>query len=162
MTAHSSILEQWMDTAVETYGEKTGHRAATECDPFRNPIGHVLRVNLSALVSELIGTMDSSVIAAAFENIVAVRAVQDVSIEQALGFVYALRRIIRAELPNADIIEMDLRIDRLSLAAFAQYLRCRERLSDLRLNERLRELGPEPYRLRALQPEASNCTGCTR
>src|SRR5450631_849650 len=130
MTAHASILEQWLAAAFEAHGATMAQRAATERDPFRNPIGHVLRGNLSELVSQLVGTMDPSAIATAFENIVAVRAVQDVSVEQALGFVYALRRIVRTELPEADMIEMDQRIDSLSLAAFAQFLRCRERLSE--------------------------------
>ncbi len=157
MTAHASILEQWLARAADVYGEKIAQRTTTERDPFRNPIGHALRVHLSVLVSELLGAMDASAIAAAFENVIALRAIQDLSVEQALGFVPALRSIVRGELPDADFAEMDARIDRLSLSAVAQYLRCRERLWELRLNERLRALGPEPYRLRSVHPSAPAC-----
>ena len=155
MPARGSILERWLAGAVAVYGERIGERAANERDPFRNPIGHALRANLEVLVSELLGAMEPSAIAASFENIIALRAIQDLSVEQAIGFVYALRGIVRAELPDADVKEMDARIDRLSLVAFSQYLRCRERLWELRLNERLRALGPVPYRHRSRQPTAS-------
>lgn len=160
MTAHASVLERWLDAATGVYGDKMAHRAPAGCDPFHNPIGHVLRVNLSLLVSELFGAMDPATVAKAFENIVAVRAVQDVTVEQALGFVYALRRIVRAEMPTADIVALDERIDTFSLAAFTQYLRCRERLLDLRLNERLRALGPTPLRMRGQSVDMPSCSGC--
>ena len=148
MSAHAPVLEKWLACALETYGEKIAPWAGAEHDPFRNPVGYVLRVNMAAVVAELLGSMDPSAVATAFANIVAVRAVQGLSVEKALGFVYALRGIVRAELPGADIVELDQRIDRLSLAAFAQYLSCRERLLELRLNERLRALGGPPLRRR--------------
>jgi hypothetical protein len=159
MTAPAAILEQWLLRAVEVYGEKVAPLAATERDPFRNPVGHTLRTHLGVLLSELQGSMDPSAIDASMEQIIAVRAIQDLSVEQALGFVYALRPILRRELPDRDAAELDARIDRLSLAAFAQFLKCRERLAELRLHEHLRSLGPVPYRLRSRPPGACASAG---
>jgi len=138
------MLDKWLAIALEAYGGVIAQRAATESDPFRNPIGHVLRANMTILLAELLGAMDPAAVEKAFADIIAVRAIQGLSVEQALGFVYALRGIVRAELPHTDTVELDARIDRLSLAAFTQYVRCRERLSELRFNERLRSLGAAP------------------
>jgi hypothetical protein len=154
MSASAAILEQWLARALGVYGEKVAPLAVAERDPFRNPVGHTLRTHLSRLLHELLGGMDPAVIDASMEQIIAVRAIQDLSVAQALGFVYELRSILRRELPERDAAETDARIDQLSLAAFAQFLKCRERLAELRLNEHLRSLGPVPYRLRSRPPGA--------
>ena len=146
MDARARLAEKWLASALEPHGMKIAQRAAADGDLYRNPVGYVLRSNMAALVSELLGAMDAEGVDAAFANIVAVRAVQDLSVEQALGFVYALREIVRAEMPDVDIAELDKRIDQFSLSAFAQYLRCREQLLELRFNERLRSFGGPPLR----------------
>ena len=148
MGPHASVLEKWLACALEAYGMKIAERALASSDPYRNPIRHVLQVNMATLVSELLGGMDPSTIDKAFTNIVAVRAVQGLTVAQALGFVFRLRDIVRTELPDADPVKLDERIDQFSLAAFAQYLACRERLSELRLNEQLRAFGGPPLRRR--------------
>ena len=149
MPVRAAILEQWLAAAVGVYGDKVAPLVLTERDPFRNPVGHALRRHLGLLLSELLGDMDAAAIDASMEQIIAVRAVQELSVEQAVGFVHPLRGILHRELPTSDAAGLDERIDRLVLAAFAQFLRCRERLAELRLNEQLRALGPMPYRLRA-------------
>ena len=146
MEARARLVEKWLASALDPHGTKIAQRAAADDDPYRNPVGYVLRSNMAALVAELLGAMDAQAIDAAFANIVAVRAVQNLTVGQALGFVYALREVLRAEMPDADIAELDKRIDRFSLAAFAQYLQSRERLLELRLNERLRSFGGPPLR----------------
>lgn len=143
MGTRATILDRWLARAVAIYGERVALHAATVNDPTRNLIGHRLRTNMSAAVDELLGGMGQTAIAKAFEEITALRAVQNVTIVQALSFVFDLRTIVREELPTFDERELEKRIDILSLAAFAEFLRCRERLFELRLSERLRELGPQ-------------------
>lgn len=148
MTAQGAIVEQWLVHTLAVYGERMASLAASERDVFRNPVGSTLRSQLTSLVDELLGAMDATVIREAFARITAVRAIQELTLEQAVGFVFALRAIVRAQLADADALGLDARIDRLALAAFEQYLFHRSRLSELRLNEQIRTLGPLPYRLR--------------
>jgi hypothetical protein len=148
MGAHALVAEKWLACALASYGNKIAEHALANNDPYRNPIRHILQTNMTTLVSELFGGMDTPTIDKAFADIVAVRAVQGLTVVQALGFVFRLRDIVRAELPDADFVKLDERIDQFSLAAFAQFLACRERLSELRLNERLRAFGGPPLRRR--------------
>jgi len=148
MTASTAVLEQWLARAVEVYGEQIAPLAAAERDPFRNPIGTTLRRHLEVLLEQLLGPMDAAVVDASMEQIIAVRAIQDLSASAAVGFVFALRDILRHELPEQWGRETEGRIDRLALAAFEHYVRRREQLAQLRLQEQVRALGPLPYRLR--------------
>ncbi|MDE3115077.1 MAG: RsbRD N-terminal domain-containing protein [Pseudomonadota bacterium] len=141
MSAPDSVLERWIAAAAEVYGGLIAGHAVGERDPFRNPIGHTLRINLAALVREFFGAMDAAAVDAAFAEIMALRSIQDLSVERAVGFVFALRGIARDETPERDPAEAEARIDRLALSAFRQYLACRERLAELKLNEQLRALG---------------------
>ena len=141
MPAPDSVLERWLAAAAEVYGGLIAGHAVSERDPFRNPIGHALRINLAVLVREFFGVMDAAAVDAAFAEIMALRSIQDLPVERAVGFVFALRGIARDEAPETDSTEAETRIDRLALSAFRQYLACRERLAELKLNEQLRALG---------------------
>lgn len=134
-------VERWLAAAVAAYGGALAGQAAAERDPFRNPVGHVLRRNLAVVLQEFLGAMDGSAIDTAFADIMSLRSIQDLSVERAVGFVFELRGIARDEFPQMEARELDRRIDRLALSAFGQYLGCRERLATLRLNEQLRALG---------------------
>jgi hypothetical protein len=140
VSAPDSVLECWLAAAAEVYGGLIAEHAVGERDPFRNPIGHTLRLNLTVLVHEFFGSMDTAAVDAAFGEIMALRSIQDLSPERAVGFVFALRGIVR-ETPELDAAEAGARVDRLALSAFRQYLACRERLAELKLNEQLRAFG---------------------
>lgn len=148
MTVPTAVLEQWLARAVEVYGEQIAPLAVAERDPFRNPVGTTLRRQLEALLEQLLGPMDTAAIDAAVEQIIAVRAIQDMSASDAISFVFALRDILRRESPGQYARDMEERIDRLALIAFEHYLGRREQIAELRLQEKLRALGPLPYRLR--------------
>jgi len=150
MTVPTAVLEQWLARAVEVYGEQIVPLAVAERDPFRNPVGTALRQHLEVLLEQLLGPMDAAAIDASVEQIIAVRAIQDMSAADAVGFVFCLREILKRELPGEYAEEMEARIDRLALAAFEHYLGRREQIAELRLQEKIRALGPLPYRLRRM------------
>lgn len=135
------ILERWLAAAVAVYGGLLAEQAAVERDPFRNPVGHALRRNLAVVLREFLGAMDGAAIDTAFADIMSLRSIQDLSVERAVGFVFTLRSIAHAEVPQLEPAEIDARVDRLALSAFNQYLGCRERLAELKLNEQLRAMG---------------------
>ncbi len=147
MTVRATVEERWLGAAAAVYGGLIAAHAVGERDPFRNPIGHTLRRSVAALVEQFFGAMDEPAIDAAFAEIMALRSIQDLSLERAVGFVFALRGIAREEAPQMQAADVEARIDRMALAAFRQYLACRERLAELKLNEQLRAIGVS--RLRA-------------
>ncbi|HZP02673.1 MAG TPA: RsbRD N-terminal domain-containing protein [Terriglobia bacterium] len=135
--------EGWLETLFRSYPSLSVTSLLREKDPFRNPVGYRFREGVRVLTEELFGAMDARRIASALENIVQIRAVQDFSPAQALGFVFASRKISREILCDSteDLRELDDRIDRLILAAFDLYVRCREKVHEVQLNETRRKVG---------------------
>ena len=135
------MLDRWFASALECYSAETIRFLGVEKDPFRNPVGHTLRENLAVLLEQLLGGMDPEPAQAALENILRIRAVQDLTASQAVQFVFQLRPILRKFQAEANYEVLDARIDQLALWAFEEYARCRERLADLRISESRRGMG---------------------
>jgi hypothetical protein len=135
------MLDRWLALALEFHSADTVRFLGKEKDPFRNPVGHTLRENLAVLLEQLLGSMEAEPAQAAVGNILRIRAVQDLTASQAVQFVFQLRPILRQFQPAADYEVLDGRIDQLALWAFEEYVRCRERLADIRIRESRRGMG---------------------
>ena len=129
------FVQEWLASTLQTYPEQAGRFLRDERDPFRNPVGQTLRTGLAALVEELFGDFDRPRVAAALETIVRVRAVQDFTPAEAVGFVLLARRAARAvagdDAPGAgpgSLDALDARIDEMVLVAFDLFARCREEI----------------------------------
>ena len=127
------FVEEWLASTLQTYPEQTGRFLRDERDPFRNPVGQTLRTGLTALVAELLGDFDRPRVAAALEAIVRIRAVQDFTPAEAVGFVLLARRAARAVAGDGDpgvgpLDALDARVDDMALVAFDLYARCREEI----------------------------------
>jgi hypothetical protein len=76
------------------------------------------------------------------ERVLRVRAVENLSPSQALGFLPLLKEVIREAVgPRLDAYfpewsALSERIDRLTLQGFDIYMECREKINQLRRNER--------------------------
>jgi hypothetical protein len=140
MRTTENILEQWFGRSLESYPGATLQFIASEKDQFRNPVGFALRENLATLVQEVLGDMDSSKTNSALQEIVRVRAVQNLTAIQAVEFIFFLRAIVHEQIPEFDRVLLDTRIDMLALMTFDEYVRCREHLSEIRLNESRRAM----------------------
>jgi hypothetical protein len=138
------MLDQWLARTLECHAKETVGFLGAEKDPFRNPVGHTLRENLAILLKQVLGEMEAEPARAALENIVRIRAVQDLTATQAVQFIFQLRPILRQFPTQMDHEVLDARIDQLALWAFEEYVRCRERLADLRISESRREMGVWP------------------
>jgi hypothetical protein len=134
MLTQPEILDEWFRRTLATYGEGTAQLLLSETDPFRNPVGHALRSGLQMALEELFGEMNRERIATALDQILRVRAVQDLTPSEAVGFVFLLREIL-AEHERAADAALDTRIDQLALAAFDLYLACREQVAAIRQKE---------------------------
>jgi hypothetical protein len=162
-----ALLEKWLERTLATYPRQTLDFLHDEKDRFRNPVGHTLREGLATLLDELTGEMDAAKIRPALESIVRLRAVQDFTPSQAVGFVYLLREILDEELAgerNAAILAaqsrsggltppwrgepaatsggtwaVQRRIDELALLAFDLFMKCREEIFEIKAREARRQ-----------------------
>jgi hypothetical protein len=135
-----AIVAGWLARTLESYPERTRRFLVQEPDAFRNPVGHAFREALPALVDELLGAMDAARLEGLLDGIVRIRAVQDFTAGQAVGFVFLLKKVIRAEIeggiqqpPRGDgLAAVEGRIDEMALLAFDLFMRCRERVYEIK------------------------------
>lgn len=138
-----ALVGEWLSRTLEAYPDHTAGFLARERDPFRNPVGHAFKEAFPALVDELLGEMDAGRITSLLDGIVRIRAVQDFIASRAVAFVFLLKQVIREELKGEiqgrhdenGLAAMDGRIDEMALLAFDLFMKCREELCAIKLNE---------------------------
>jgi hypothetical protein len=141
--SRTSILARWKDLTLEVYADEAARFMRSEKDRFNNPVGRAIDSGLDTLCDGLLSGRPAKEMEQALDGIVRIRAVQDFSPAQAVGFVFLLKRAIREELGKAfagkealtELSVLDARIDNIALAAFDIYMRCREKICDIRVNE---------------------------
>jgi hypothetical protein len=138
-----ALVKQWLEHTLQTYPERSLQFLLREKDPFRNPVGQTLREGIPLLVEELFGEMNADRVAQALEGIVRIRAVQNFSASEAVGFVFLVRKVLREELPDdrEARLELECRIDDMALAAFDLFMRCREQVCEVQVREARRKVG---------------------
>jgi len=128
---------------MDTYPSDTSKFLESEKNRFANPVGHTISDEIPKLFDQLIGEMNREKVLVSINNILKIRAVQDFSAGQAVGFVFGLKTVIRDMLAKsspdkdtmAELLEFESRIDSLALFAFETYMECRERIHEIRTSE---------------------------
>jgi hypothetical protein len=139
----AEILKKWFDLIIETYPAETANFLKSQKNQFGNPVGHAILEGIEEIFDGLLGAPDTEKAAAYLDNIIRIRAVQDFSPSNALSFLFLLKRVIRAEIANdareysllKELAAVESRIDELVNISFDIYMRCREKLYELKANE---------------------------
>jgi hypothetical protein len=134
------IHEKWLEAILRTYPQEGFTFLRSEKDRFSNPVGYTLREEIRVLFESLLDEIPREKAAASLENILKIRAVQDFPPAQAVAFVFLLKDIVREDVGDApglygDLLEFESKIDELALVAFDQYMKCREKIFDVRVHE---------------------------
>lgn len=156
-----AIVKAWIARTLHAYPDHTFRFLDQEKDPFRNPVGHTLKEGLAALLEELLGGMNAEKITPLLNDIVRIRAVQDCTAAQAVAFPFLLKNVIRETLHSSccpplspsggkdkgdagswsdALAPLEDRIDEMALLAFDLFMRCRESMYEVRVNETKRRL----------------------
>ena len=139
----AAILERWNHLIVETYPPNTSRFLRRERDRFINPVGYTISREIGVLYEELLGEMDVDRISGSLENIMKIRSVQDFSPSEGVVFVLLLKKTIReklgSEISDVRIFEewstLESKIDTMALLAFDIYMKCREKIYEIKINE---------------------------
>jgi len=118
-------------------------------------VGHALRVGTAAIFDSVLDGMDPEKICRDLTDIIKIRAVQDFSPSEAVSFVFLLKKAVRGELGeeagapglSAELAEFDAEVDQIALFAFDIFVRCREQVYALRVNEANRSVAGVMKRL---------------
>ncbi len=139
----SAILKRWFDVILATYPTDTSNFLKKLKDRFTNPVGHTIMEGIEDIFDSLLGNANEEKISQFLDDIIRVRAVQDFSASQAVSFIFDLKRVIREELeqegkgevPYKELVVFDEKIDTLALSSFDIFMKCREKLYDIKANE---------------------------
>ena len=137
-----AVVRKWLARTFATYPDQTSRLLLNSRDPFQNPVGRALREGLPVLFEELAGGFQAERIRPVLDEIVHIRAVQDFTASDAVGFIFFLKSIIREEAgaTSPGLTDLENRVDRMALMAFDLYLRCREKMLELKVNEARRRV----------------------
>jgi hypothetical protein len=137
------IIKKWFGQVIETYPADTAKFLKSQKDPFANPVGRTIYRSLEALFDQLLEGMDPKALTSCLDPIIRIRAVQNFSPSQAVGFVFLLKGVIRTNVRferteqqmEDELLLLESRIDQLGLLAFNIYMQCREKIYELKANE---------------------------
>lgn len=139
----SVVLKKWFNLILEDYQIDTAGFLRQEKDRFANPVGYTISHEIEGIYDELLQATDFDKIISSLYNIIRIRAVQDCSASEATGFAFLLKKAIREEVKNEsqeigiikELLEFDSKIDKLASLSFDIYMKCREKLYEIRANE---------------------------
>ncbi|MHC4128310.1 MAG: RsbRD N-terminal domain-containing protein [Planctomycetota bacterium] len=143
-----AIVERWLEDVLSMYPAAAAGAFTRRKDPFANPVGNSLRTGTAGIFDALLDGMDTATIRRHLDEIIRIRAVQQLEAAQAVGFVFRLKDAVRAVLgplngdPGlpAELAEFERQVDEIALVAFAIFVECREQVCELRVNEVKRQV----------------------
>jgi hypothetical protein len=143
----AEILDRWLQLILETYPLDRSTFLTKEKDRFLNPVGQTFFEETRTLYEGLLNDIDAERASASLEKIIQIRTVQDFSPSQAVQFIHGLKQALREKLRDEirreevfkEWLELESQIDRLSLLAFDIYTKCREKITEIRINEMRKE-----------------------
>jgi len=139
-----SILRSWFDRIIETYPSESREILKRDENQFANPMGYTISTSIKAIFDELIKEKDDpEKLSLLLDYLIKIRAIQDFTPSEAISFVYLLKKVIMEKLKNVSCSDRVLeewfiyetRIDHLAVLSFDIYMRCREKLYEIRSSE---------------------------
>ncbi|MFW6324798.1 MAG: RsbRD N-terminal domain-containing protein [Desulfovibrionales bacterium] len=136
-----SILKKWFKQVMSGYAPDACAFFSRQKNEFANPVGTNARKQLELIYSELLKKQCSDELRTHVDGMVRMFAVQEIPPAQAVSFMYHLKDVVRKavgdsfeEVPVAELLEYESRIDQVALLGFEVYIQCREKLWYLRAN----------------------------
>jgi len=135
------ILALWIDRTLDSYSSSDFFKHSR--DHIANPIGANIRTGLTTIYDLLLQGGKTEEYTPALDQVIRIRAIQDFTPSQAVVPFLELKWVVRQVLaddkkanpPAEDLAEFDCAVDRVALAAFDTYTRCREQLYQVRIQE---------------------------
>ena len=144
MGKKNAILKKWFDAITESYPPDTAGFLKKQKAQFTNPVGYTFSEGLEGLFDGLLQGMMPETVSSFLESIVRIRAIQEFNPSEALVFIIQLKKVVRQEL-GAEVLKLpglaeelsafDSAVDDLALFSFDIYMKCREKIYELKANE---------------------------
>jgi len=138
------ILKKWFDAIAGTYPGDTASFLKKQKAQFTNPVGYTLSEGMDGLFEGLLQGLLPDEVSRFLDSIVRIRAIQDFSPSEAVTFIFHLKKVVRQELgseilaqqgASEELAAFESAVDDLALYAFDLYMKCREKIYELKANE---------------------------
>ena len=139
----AAVLGRWRELILDTYPADSSAFFKKEKDRFVNPVGFTIATEIESLYDGLLQGISCDEMSASLDSIIRIRAVQDFSPSEAIGFPFLLKKAIRDELWSAikdnqlfeELLDFESRLNELAMLAIDIYVECREKIYEIRVNE---------------------------
>ena len=136
-----AVVNAWFEQVMQTYAPDTAVFYQNQKDAFANPVGSTTKQALVKLFNALLDPQENESLADLIDPLIRIRAVQNFTSSQAVGFVFLLKSIVRnlfqknrKKLKVDELLEMESRIDGLALIGFDVFMACREKIYSMKTN----------------------------
>jgi len=139
----SAIIKKWFDLIIDNYPADSSNFLKKQKNRFSNPIGCTISESIDSLFGEIVHGVDSEKVFPLLNDVIKIMAVQDFFPSKAVSFVFLLKQVIREELGNDikkkqlldELVSYESQIDDLALLSFDIYMKCRERIYEIKADE---------------------------
>jgi RsbT co-antagonist protein rsbRD N-terminal domain len=139
----TDIIKSWFKVIIETYPADTAAFLKKQQNRFTNPVGSTIYQGIEKIFDEVLSDADFEKVSPFLDNIIRIRAVQDFTPSKAVSFIFSLKGVILQELEENKITDiaaeelraLDDKIDALALLTFDIFMRCREKIYEVKSNE---------------------------
>jgi hypothetical protein len=140
----SAILKKWFDAVAETYPNETSTFLKKQKAQFTNPVGYTLSEGVEHLFDALLQGMMPDTVSRFLDSIIRIRAIQEFSPSEAVSFIFQLKKVVRQELGKEilgqqgiaeELAAFESAVDDLALFSFDLFMKCREKIYELKANE---------------------------
>lgn len=142
-----NLVHDWCEAVLKSYPQEAVGFLKGQSDRFANPVGHAIEQHTGALFDQVVGAFDQETVIRALDGIMRIRAVQEFTAAEAVAFLFALKKIVRQSVQKSpesetlltQIPQLESRVDTLALMGFDVYMRCREKVYQIRVNDLTRK-----------------------
>jgi hypothetical protein len=139
----SAILKRWYNFVLEDFSADTQAYLRKPQDRFDNPVAYEFRRGMEGIYEALLYGMDQDRVFSFLDRIISIRAIQDFPPSRAIAFIFMLKKAIREILGpevrkngiTGQLVDRESRIDGLALLCFDIYMKRREKLYEVQVNE---------------------------
>ena len=138
------ILQQWFDSILATYPSDTANFVKGQKNTYAGSIvGQTIYEGIEGIFDILVSEGPADKLNSCLDNIIRIRAIQEFRPSEAINFIFLLKQIIRNALIHdireggffEELMAIESRLDGYANISFDIYMKCREKLYDLKANE---------------------------
>ena len=132
-----AIINRWLDLIFASYPKGSANILKEGEDRFANPMGWIIRNGVSDIFDGIVEKNNLDKFYSILNNIIRLRAVQELTPSAAISFIFHLKQAIRENLNMEDVdfkelLLLESKIDDMAGISFDIYMRCREKIAELK------------------------------